>query len=88
MPSPLFTDAAIVRTGGGDRAVYPLYPDETPRGPGWGPDDRFIDAFELGDGTAWLAFERRDYEARSLRLVRLTPSGDSFADFVVGLYGC
>lgn len=52
------------------------------------PDDRFIDAFEIEEGTAYLAFHRRNYEAQLLRLFRLGPDGGATLAFEDDLYGC
>jgi hypothetical protein len=50
--------------------------------------DRFIDAFEIEEGTVYLAFHRRNYEAQLLRLFRLGPDGGATLVFEDDLYGC
>jgi hypothetical protein len=89
LPSPLMTDIVVVRTGPGERMVHPLWISE--RGTdswGKGPQDFFIDTFELEDGTAYFAFHRRDYEANRVRLYRLPQSGAPAVVFEDDLYGC
>lgn len=90
LPSPLMTDIVVVRTVAGERVVHPLY--RSVKGTdSWGkgePSDRFIDAFEIEQGTAYLAFHRRHYEAQLLRLFRLGPDGAATLVFEDDLYGC
>lgn len=90
--SPLMTDIVVVRagTGDGERVVHPLFrstrgTDAMGQG---GPDDRFIDAFELAAGTAWLVFERRSYESNGLLIFRLDSEGAATLVLENGLYGC
>ena len=90
LPSPLMTDIVVIRAGTGERIVYPLY-RSVEGTDAWGkgePDDRFIDAFELGDGTAYLAFHRRNYEAQLLRIFRLESDRGATLVFEDDLYGC
>jgi hypothetical protein len=89
LPSPLMTDIVVVKTGSSERIVHALWISE--RGTdswGIGPQDYFIDAFELEDGTAYLAFQRRDREAIRIRLYRLLQSGAPTFVFEDDLYGC
>jgi hypothetical protein len=88
--SSLMTDIVVVRTSAGEREVHPLFlstlgMDAMGQG---GPDDVFMDAFELEAGTVYLAFERRGYESHSLLLYRLEADGGATLAFEDGLYGC
>jgi hypothetical protein len=89
LQSPLMTDIVMVRNIGGEHAIHPLY--RSVKGTdAWGkgePDDRFMDAFELGDGTVYLAFHRRNYEAQLLQLFRLEANGATRV-LQTDLYGC
>jgi hypothetical protein len=52
--SPLMTDIVVVSTRPGERMVHPLWISERGKDSwGKGPEDYFIDAFELEDGTAY-----------------------------------
>jgi len=83
------TDIVVVKTGSGERIVHPLWISEGGTNSwGRGPQDYFIDAFELEDGMAYLAFQRRDGEAIRIRLYRLPHSGAPAVVFEDDLYGC
>jgi hypothetical protein len=89
LESPLMTDIVLVRSGSDDRTVYPLSISGEGRDAwGKGPEDFFIDALALANGAAYLAFERRNYEAFSFRLFSLPQEGEPALAFEGELYGC
>lgn len=89
LPSPLMTDIVVVRSGSGERIVQPVWiSDRGTDSWGRGPNDYFFDAFELVDGSAYLAFQRRDGEANRIRLYRLPQSDAPVFVFEDDLYGC
>jgi hypothetical protein len=87
LPSPLMTDIVLIRESAGERVAHLLY---SSRQDAWGRgfQDSFMDAFALGDGNVYIAFERRGNESTALRLFRLGPSGSATEVFSDELHGC
>ena len=87
LPSPLLTDIVVISESAGERVVRPLYSSQQDA---WGRGfrDFFMDAFALGDGNVYFAFERRGNESTALRLFRIGLNGGATEVFSDELHGC
>ena len=85
---PLYTDIVIVRAGAGQGAVLPLSGASTEANAfNPGANARFVDAFELANGTVYLAFAHGSSATVTLRLYKLGAISDTRLVFETD-YGC